>query len=140
MTTTSALADEVASHFGNGDFAEKLTTFLEGCQQVIDAANLVFDERLEIRSGTSKYLAIDRQAYDRDTGQKLRSGGVYCFVASVDSTTKGLGTVKRGDVLKPATYKAPAKHARGNIFDEHNGLMGSDGKTPIQWTGPHYLK
>jgi hypothetical protein len=27
-----------------------------------------------------------------------------------------------GDVLKPASWKAPAKGARGNIFDEHNGL------------------
>ena len=25
---------------------------------------------------------------------------------------------KTGDVLKPASWSAPAKHARGNIFDE----------------------
>jgi hypothetical protein len=39
-----------------------------------------------------------------------------------------------GDVLKPATWKAPAKHARGNIFDASNGL-GSMGPY-----GPAYLK
>jgi len=39
-----------------------------------------------------------------------------------------------GDVLKPATYKAPAKHARGNIFDSQNGL-GSMGEY-----GPAYLR
>ena len=39
-----------------------------------------------------------------------------------------------GDVLKPASWKAPAKHARGNIFDAKNGL-GSMG--PF---GPAYLR
>ena len=27
-----------------------------------------------------------------------------------------------GDVLKPASWNAPAKHARGNIFADDNGL------------------
>jgi hypothetical protein len=39
-----------------------------------------------------------------------------------------------GDVLKPAIWRAPAKYARGNIFDEHGGL---------RWVGPYgpaYLK
>ncbi len=46
--------------------------------------------------------------------------------AFIDRTT--------GDVLKPATWKAPAKHARGNIFDNQNG-MGSMGPY-----GPAYIK
>lgn len=36
---------------------------------------------------------------------------VYCFV---DNTN--------GDVLKAAGWKAPAKHARGNLNDTHGGL------------------
>jgi hypothetical protein len=36
---------------------------------------------------------------------------VYCFV---DKTN--------GNILKSASWKAPAKHARGNIFSENNGL------------------
>lgn len=52
-----------------------------------------------------------------------RDGSAHAFV---DRTT--------GDVLKPATWKAPAKHARGNIFDAHNGL-GSMGEY-----GPAYLR
>jgi len=34
-----------------------------------------------------------------------------------------------GDVLKPAGWSAPAKGARGNIFDKYNGLgrMGAHG-------------
>lgn len=43
---------------------------------------------------------------------KLIDGSrVFCFV---DMTN--------GDVLKAATWSAPAKGARGNIFDENNGL------------------
>lgn len=53
----------------------------------------------------------------------ITSGSVHCFV---DRTT--------GDVLKPASWSAPAKHARGNIFDDKNGL-GS-----MYWTGPAYLR
>ena len=39
-----------------------------------------------------------------------------------------------GDVLKPASWKAPAKHPRGNIFDEWNGLKY------VNHFGPQYLK
>jgi hypothetical protein len=39
-----------------------------------------------------------------------------------------------GDVLKPASCNAPAKHARGNIFDANNGLkdMGPYGPAYLQ--------
>lgn len=50
------------------------------------------------------------------------SRSVWCFV---DLTT--------GNIYKPASWKAPAKHSRGNIQD----------KTTYQsypWTGPHYLR
>jgi hypothetical protein len=41
----------------------------------------------------------------------IRDHSAFCFV---DKAT--------GDVLKSASWAAPAKHARGNIYDEHNGL------------------
>jgi hypothetical protein len=44
--------------------------------------------------------------------------GRYAY-AFVDMTT--------GDLLKPATWKAPAKHARGNLFAEN----------PLGGCGPH---
>ena len=37
----------------------------------------------------------------------------HSVVAFVDTTN--------GDVLKPASWAAPAKHARGNIFNDDNG-------------------
>jgi hypothetical protein len=39
-----------------------------------------------------------------------------------------------GDVLKPASWAAPAKTARGNIFDESNGLAR------MTAYGPEYLR
>lgn len=39
-----------------------------------------------------------------------------------------------GDVLKPASFKAPAKNARGNIFDKFNG-MGN-----MTAYGPEYMR
>ena len=53
----------------------------------------------------------------------IQEGSVWAFV---DMTT--------GDILKPASWKAPAKHARGNILD---GKMGMGWMTPY---GPAYLK
>jgi hypothetical protein len=50
-------------------------------------------------------------------------GSVFAFI---DAET--------GDILKPANFKAPAKHARGNIFDQSGGL---DAITPY---GVKYLK
>jgi hypothetical protein len=46
----------------------------------------------------------------------VREGSAHCFVE-----------IATGDVLKAAGWKAPAKHARGNIYDESNGL---------KWMGP----
>lgn len=44
--------------------------------------------------------------------------GTSCwgFIARKDGMLKG-NPIKCGDLLKPASWKAPAKHARGNIID-----------------------
>lgn len=38
------------------------------------------------------------------------------FISRVDGDLKG-SPIKKGDLLKAATWKAPAKHSRGNIID-----------------------
>jgi len=38
------------------------------------------------------------------------------FISRVDDVLKG-EPIKKGDLLKAATWKAPAKHSRGNIMD-----------------------
>ena len=54
-------------------------------------------------------------------------GGVKAFVVNVDNDKK----FKKGDILKPAGWAAPARNAaRGNILE---------GNYAINWTGPLYL-
>lgn len=67
--------------------------------------------------------ATDGVRYIRVIRQGVGSRSVHCFV---DKTN--------GDVLKAASWKTPAKHARGNVFDAANGL-GSMGEY-----GPAYLR
>ena len=56
-----------------------------------------------------------------------KGGGVKAFVVGVDNDK----VFKKGDILKPAGYNAPARNAaRGNILE---------GGYPINWTGPLYL-
>ena len=55
-------------------------------------------------------------------------GSVWGFIVNTDTDKK----FRKGDILKPAGWNAPARNAaRGNILD---------GGYCIQWTGPLYLK
>ena len=56
---------------------------------------------------------------------------VWGFVAKVDGVHKGVPMLK-GDILKAAGWRAPAKHSRGSIFD-------SEMHKSFSWTGPNYL-
>lgn len=109
----------------NADFQTKLDSFVAGCQSIIDqhlnSRDYQWSENLSTMAGV-RYVRIVRTHVASDgvtTGQR----SVHCFV---DKTN--------GDVLKAEGWKKPAKHARGNIYDERNGLakMGE--------YGPAYLK
>ncbi len=63
-----------------------------------------------------------------------RRESIHSFIAKMDFETKGLGKVAKGDVMKPASYKVPAKHARGNIYDDYSGAGTCD------QFGPGYLR
>ena len=69
--------------------------------------------------------------YETKVGKKYikvtSDGGVVAFVVNTDKDLR----FKLGDVLKPASWNAPARNAaRGNVLE---------GGFPIQWTGPLYL-
>ena len=64
--------------------------------------------------GKSYAKLINTELYD---DKDLRTRAAYCFIALKDINTKSITAVK-GDILKPASWSAPAKWARGNIFDE----------------------
>ena len=99
------------------DFDTALTTFVAGCQTICDE----YHERMGFKPFMRSVLSIERgRRYVRVVRADANGGSrsVHCFV---DTTN--------GNVLKAASWKAPAKHARGNIYNEDNGLgcMGEYG-------------
>jgi len=76
-----------------------------------------FMESIEF-SGGSKYIKVIRNDNQRT---------VWGFIVNTDNDKK----FKRGDILKPAGWAAPARNkARGNVFEDLSW---------VQWTGPAYL-
>ena len=105
-----------------------------------DAAVCVLIENIhrcyENWNNKTKYAGLSNRTIDISTkvGSKfikiVRENSVWGFVARVDGTHKGL-PLKKGDVLKAAGWSQPAKHTRGNIFDDNQDYF--------DWTGPNYL-
>ena len=60
---------------------------------------------IEIFKVSRKYAKLIRTESDPATGEKRGQTFVHSFVE-----------VATGDIFKAATFKAPAKHARGNIY------------------------
>ena len=99
------------------EFEEKFLTFFEGCENIFKKyMDKVFPDYP---------LPIDEFSYkvNKKYIRVVCGGSVHCFV-----------NLENGDVLKAASWSAPAKIARGNIFDDNNGL-GSMGEY-----GPAYLR
>lgn len=58
----------------------------------------------------ARYIRIVAREYSRSTGERITSSA-WAFIDK-----------SNGDVLKADSATRPAKGARGNIFDEHNGM------------------
>lgn len=65
---------------------------------------------VEIHSRGRRFFKLVNTESDPETGDKRGQTMVHSFVE-----------IDTGDIFKPATFKAPAKHARGNIWDEDGG-------------------
>jgi hypothetical protein len=75
---------------------------------------------------------------------KIEKGKRYIKIVAITDGGKGQKSVHTfvdtkegntfGDILKPASWRAPAKHARGNVFD------GSWGVNAVGVYGPAYLR
>jgi len=89
---------------------QHLEEFVKGYQNIVDeylkSNGYNWVETLSIMYG-KKYARIVTE----DHGSR----SVKCFV-----------DLSSGDILKAASWQAPAKHARGNIFDESKGLDAID--------------
>jgi hypothetical protein len=99
-------------------FEAAVKSFFEGCQKIKNDYFVKQNYNMDI---------INLDKWDIQFLQKrarvVNDGSAYCFI---DFAT--------GDVLKCAGYNAPAKHARGNIYDAANGLAS------IGPYGPAYLR
>ena len=82
------------------------------------------------RSGINKKMDLSLKP-GRKFIKVVHNNSVWGFVAKVDGTHKGLPMLK-GDILKAAGWRTPAKHSRGSIFD-------SEMHKSFSWTGPNYL-
>jgi hypothetical protein len=105
---------------------KKAETLEEGIQNIIEAAKEDYEEWSGGRLDTDKYSVEEGRSYIKI----IRDNSVHSFVVKKE-TVRNNKVFKVGDILKPASWKAPAMNvARGNIFEE-----GS----PMNWTGPLYL-
>lgn len=72
---------------------------------------------------------------------EIKTGGKFYKIIKVDGHGNG-GSAwafidkKSGDIFKPASYAAPAKHARGNVLSSDNGI----GAVTPNGVGIVYLK
>ena len=102
-------------------------TIFEGIGKMIDAMVLDYSKGNNNERMFNEY----KDGFKSIVGQKFikitNGNGVKAFIVKQDN-----GKFKMGDILKPASWRAPAKNsARGNVLE---------GNYAIQWTGPLYLK
>lgn len=86
------------------EITKKINASRHGCRR---------GEKLTVQFG-KRYAKIVSNAYGTS---------VYCFVE-----------IETGNILKAESWKAPAKHARGNIADKNGGW-----KTAVNEYGARYL-
>ena len=106
------------------DFDSALDTLVENIHKNYAG----WSSRLEYKKG------IETVDITIKTGRKfikiIRDNSVWGFVVIDDGMHMGFPIV-RGDVLKAASWRAPARHTRGNIFDDNQDYF--------RWTGPDYM-
>jgi hypothetical protein len=100
---------------------------------------------IKVNSDTAEFVSWLKAIEALDVKEMTRMGSVsqiHKFKAdfgaryvriSRDNSAHAFIDRTNGDVLMPATWRSPAKHARGNIFDATNGMKN------MKWTGPAYM-
>jgi hypothetical protein len=109
------------------DFDAALAAFVALAQEQNDeyhAANFpaLKSDLLTAEPGR-RYVRVVKTNRNADGSLAQYGRSVFCFV---DMTS--------GDVLEAASWKTPAKHARGNIFAEDKGIGG------VSAIGGRYLR
>lgn len=83
-------------------FQQALESFITKVQEMIDK-----DRKSSGYPFETVIAAVPGRKYIKVTKKDTQTS-VWCFI-----------DVATGDILKPATWSAPAKHARGNIYNEN---------------------
>jgi hypothetical protein len=77
-------------------------------------------EKLRLDYYTASLPSLPIAPIKVDVGNKFirlwADNSCWGFISRVDGMLKG-APIRKGDLLKPATFKSPAKHSRGNIMD-----------------------
>lgn len=99
-----------------------IENFLKKCDEI--AAELFLSPVHQVEYG-EKWAKVYRYEL---RGDKLQKTCIYAFICLQDFTNTTLGVCKMGDIHKPASYKAPAKHARGSVYAiDFNNCIGAYG-------------
>jgi hypothetical protein len=109
-----------------------------------NAINNLITHLTNVRAESNKnyrHTTPEDDIVEADGGRKFlrlvyKSGAgrsVWGFVALTNGNTKTMGEYFEGDVFMSATWKAPAKGRRGNVFDPNS--WGGFGPY-----GPQYLR
>lgn len=107
--------DELHTTYKGRPVAQDFNTALNAW--LVRAGAIANDYILEIDPKGRKYVRITMKLRGNENGQV----SVFCFI---DKAT--------GNVLKPATWATPAKHARGNVY-----ITGKEG---VGRLGANYLR
>jgi len=102
------------------------------------AAIIEFVSRVQDESNADLNGMYNNGTYDPSKTFSVSFGRKYAKITSRDANGSGGGVwgfveIESGNLLKAASWSAPAKHARGNIEDASYGNNYS-------WTGPNYLR
>ena len=89
--------------------------------KAIEKFRLAHEEKYNRGWGNAKYNPFDTKHFEVLQGKKyiklVCDKSVHCFIVNTDTDKQ----FKYGDILKPASWNAPAKNfARGNIFAEYH--------------------
>lgn len=80
---------------------------------------------LSLTAAFAKYWDDNNFTHAKAPVPQFTIGNRYIRIAS-DRSVHSFIDRTNGDVLKPAGFKAPAKHARGNLFAGQNGAEAFD--------------
>ena len=100
------------------NFDSALAAFVANCQNKI---NVYFkDNYSNVTPGT--LVTMPGKKYVRVVNQDTVSRSAWAFIE-----------ISTGDILKPASWKVPAKHSRGNIYKPESWVA-------VSAFGPAYLR